>query len=69
MIKVYETLIKNHFYNTREELMQKLGVASAVNIITDIELAEVMQLVDKYYPVVTTLPADHETTTVIEPQA
>lgn len=50
MKQVYEMLIKNHFYSTKEEIMKKLGVANAVNIITDIELAELMQLVNECYP-------------------
>ncbi|MGL6184712.1 MAG: hypothetical protein ACRC1T_04970 [Clostridium chrysemydis] len=50
MKQVYEMLIKNKFYKNREEIIQKLGVASAVNIITDMELAELMQLVNECYP-------------------
>lgn len=50
MKQVYEMLIKNHFYKTREEIMQKLGVANAVYILSDIELAGLMQLVNECYP-------------------
>lgn len=50
MKQVYEMLIKNNFYSTKEEIMKKLGVANAVNIISDMELAELMQLVNECYP-------------------
>lgn len=56
MKQVYEMLIKNKFYKNREEIMQKLGVASAVNIITDMELAELMQLVNECYPIPVVTP-------------
>ncbi len=68
MKQVYEMLIKNHFYSTKEEIMKKLGVANAVNIITDMELAELMQLVSACYPVVSQPKVEESSKEEVRPE-
>lgn len=49
MYNVLKKLIEKHFYQTKEEALEKVNVFYACNQLTDEEYAELMALINEVY--------------------